>query len=1094
MAESVSDDKALPALIRLVGLAFGVPQVAGAAVDAIQVAKSVGRRIAPGRQNDVHSKILAAARAALSNYSYELRALPANEWDAAEYALAQSIRQIEPDRLVISAVVSSPELRRELIHGVGAPHRRRLFSEPATAIYDVLAATLSQCLATVYADDEAFLFATQRLLATEIERLRQSITDSEEDLSASYRKYTDLYLRSTLQAAANASISSPEVRSDRRTYPRARVEVPARVLEVGAVGSRSLSAQVLHSRDTVYAITGAAGSGKTTAMKALAIELSQRRIASCSPADRLPLFVDAAASNARPSQAYLEESVEATAGGKPPKGWLQAHLESGRFILLIDGLDLLGRTASDKYLQWAESLRRLHGPRGLQVLYATRASEYVPRTEPHAYALALSPLNAGERGRLVRNLFEVSYGAAATDAVPFTERLEADRAGRSIACNPLMLTLICSLHDEISLNDSEERVEMFDVLVRALSLADAPPSPMDEDATSALALLGLERPDLSIDRRRAIRYLRGRYSYEGHDAAQVIERLVQRSGHLELDGPILRFRFEALREYLAAKALGRMGMPDLAHLLSSAQDASHWQRSVVWLAYLLTASDRADLIDLLEATRGGSALPEAAVLALAHGTDRMNSDLVRQACTHLIPPRESASLSAISELGDLAVTYLRPILTSLDTEERARAIDALLLIGTPQAIASLAGLGKSASAHAWQLLAGVNVWASPQYAQALVDLASPANAKPHVLHLTNTKLLHCIDQFPPQVHLCVYLDFAVDDRPWESMEMRPSSRTIESLQIRNGSASDIASVAHYFPGASSVTFEDADFSAAAELPPGMHLPRSLRLVTTDSAIRHSVGWDTILRALSQSAGLERLSLHGGHAKYESLHGFDELHHLHVIDVSLSGSELRLPQLRALSMFASDLEDFLALENCTKLESVSVASMPGLFSCEGIQTLPMLSSVSISDCSGLLDVSALAEVASGLTELSIAGCPAVDLHLSGLADVLVEMSDGARSSRPDTDDDRFGQPDDIDDEEDVSGSDDSEPPQLREILLSSIPTRLRGHDRLLVDGRELDGLNRTASEEEAKRLRRLVEEQMTRDEAIELSRLMWLGAR
>ncbi len=258
----------------------------------------------------------------------------------------------------------------------------------------------------------------------------------------------------------------------------------------------------------------------------------------------------------------------------------------------------------------------------------------------------------------------------------------------------------------------------------------------------------------------------------------------------------------------------------------------------------------------------------------------------------------------------------------------------------------------------------------------------------------------------------------------------------------------------------------------------MHLPPTLRLVRTESTVRHSAGWDTLVRALARGTGLERLGLSGGHTQYESLNDLDLLHHLDLTDVGLSGFELKLPRLQSLSMVAGGLEDFLLIESCQALEIVSVAASSALTSCEGIQTLPHLRSLTISECPALVDVSALVEVASDLTELVIAGCPNVDLTLSGLTDFRYDQSDRG----------------DNDGTDGVEEPGDLEPQDLRKILLNSVPTRLCGHDRLLVDGRELDPVDRTAAEERAKELRRLVDERMTRDEAIELSRLMWLGGR
>ncbi|WP_171063981.1 NACHT domain-containing protein [Actinomadura soli] len=215
----------------------------------------------------------------------------------------------------------------------------------------------------------------------------------------------------------------------------------------------------------VLAVLGAAGSGKTTLARYTALEMAEQRRWPWHREfwrPRIPVLLylreHAAAILASEPEDLAQVAVDARGlRSVVPAGWLRQHLESGRCVVLLDGLDEVA-DADDRWrvISWVDDqISRFPGnsfvvtsrPLGYEPNQLSRAD--VLQVQRFTYQQIRDFLSAWYRA-IDRRAYEgdqqeIDRGAAES-AEKLFNLISTSPALYDLAANPLLLTMIASVH------------------------------------------------------------------------------------------------------------------------------------------------------------------------------------------------------------------------------------------------------------------------------------------------------------------------------------------------------------------------------------------------------------------------------------------------------------------------------------------------------------------------------------------------------------------------------------------------------------------------------------------------------------------------
>lgn len=511
-------------------------------------------------------------------------------------------------------------------------------------------------------------------------------------------------------------------------------------------------------------LRGQAGSGKTTLLQWLAVNAVSGGFAG-ELADfnhRVPFVLRLRTMfqlrNLRPHPADFLAMDRSRVADSQPHGWAERVFDSGRAILLVDGLDEVPQQHREEAEEWLAELLADY-PR-VFTLVTVRPSAVPPRWLRHLRfdELMLCPMNEWDRTLFVERWHQAALAAEADDTEESTDRTALERHFRemknALLCtldrspeldaltdSPLLCAMICALHREWEGAPPHRTMEVYEsalnmLLVRRDKQRGVANGPLGEQLgrEEQLALLqrvaawlvtnGQTEGGRSDALRQIDRVLPSLpAARRGVDAEQVFRHLLERTGLLaETSVESFEFIHRTFQDYLAAREL----MEDRAFgLLADRAADEQWadvvrmgvghcspRDRVVLLRRLLAAADarsdprEARWIRLVAAT----CLPYASVL---------DEPVQAQVLEQLLPllrmfpteagqtyePREWHGLYAIGEAllpllypgSDLPVWLVCRLLERIGGEEALRRLAAI--------DAQVAGAGEPAALASREVLA-----------------------------------------------------------------------------------------------------------------------------------------------------------------------------------------------------------------------------------------------------------------------------------------------------------------------------------------------------------------------------------------------------
>nr|WP_203666337.1 serine protease [Streptomyces parvus] len=466
-------------------------------------------------------------------------------------------------------------------------------------------------------------------------------------------------------------------------------------------------------------LRGDAGAGKTTLLWWLAAHASARTLGDAlAPLNGLvPFVVPLRTLRARgmtfPGPAELSGAADLPID-TAPEGWAGRVLETGRALLLVDGLDEVPPEEREQAHTWlSRLLARYPETRCVVTVRPLAVEPDWLRSEDFA-ELRLLPMRNEDIQAFVASWHRAARLSEQDDAERLDE-LERDLSRqfdqnptlRDLARTPLLCAVICALH---RLRDGllpETRWKLYrsalEMLLghrddrRRLGQPEGVGLEVEEHTQllQRIAVWLVREGQSEFTRPQALRQLRRALAGMERVSAQgppekILTHLLNRSGLLQEHGDdTYQFIHRTFQDYLAAKEL--VEDEHLGELLRHADEES-WQDVVLLAAGHCGRRELAALVNgLLEAGeqhRPGRArrtrLHVLAALCAQHATwlDGTVRDRVRRSTAELFPPVNGGEAAMLARLGDAALGFLPdPASLPSDAPSVRRTVQLLGMIG-----------------------------------------------------------------------------------------------------------------------------------------------------------------------------------------------------------------------------------------------------------------------------------------------------------------------------------------------------------------------------------------------------------------------------
>ncbi|MGN9761407.1 NACHT domain-containing protein [Streptomyces sp. SD31] len=642
----------------------------------------------------------------------------------------------------------------------------------------------------------------------------------------------ELFRRASDRAAAQVRLSVAYVslratgddsawRRTARSLPRLRADM-SDWEEAGGEGSGMRVEAALRGSSRVL-LRGEAGSGKTTLLRWLAVTAARGAFTGelTDWNGLTPVFVKLREYSGRtlPAPEAMLDGVAAPLTGIMPRGWVERQLDSGRALLLIDGVDELLDRERRAVREWLRRLLSTYPD--VRVVVTSRpaaAGADWLRREDFA-ALHLDRMTPPDLAAFVRQWHQAVRELGdelpcAVDELPQYEQSLLtslkDRAHlQSLAGTPLLAAMLCAMHLNRGRQLPRDRMELYrsalHTLVHDRDADRNVPSAVD----SALSLgdklillrdlawrlsdnnrseIALEQAAVHVGARlRAMRHL------EPMDGEAVLRQLRDRSGLLRSPAQgRLDFVHRTFQEYLAAEEAAeedRMGnLVGRAHL-------DQWRETVIMAAGHANARQRAELLGgILDRAEEEPRHARALRLVAASCQETLPSvseelaGRLEEAVSRLLPARRETDPPSLAAVGPSLLRWLPRSGLGLSEKAAAQTVRTAALIGGPEALGLLEGYTRDERREVIRAL--IDAWAYFD-ADSYVDrVLSRLALSDQTVRLSHSAQWPTVTRLRSLTHLAIehpFADFAAvaELSPLVSLRAEELSGEVDLLALRS---------------------------------------------------------------------------------------------------------------------------------------------------------------------------------------------------------------------------------------------------------------------------------------------------------------------
>lgn len=772
-------------------------------------------------------------------------------------------------------------------------------------------------------------------------------------------------------------------------------------------------------------LRGEAGSGKTTLLQWLAVRSSSGdfRDHLSSWNDSIPFFIRLRRYSGKdlPRPEEFLHGVGRHVSDQMPMGWIHEMLNSGRALVLIDGVDELPDVQRNSARSWLRELVQSY-PDARYVITSRPAAapELWLQTEDFN-VLEIQSMSLADIEAFVSHWHSAFYQnvveGTELDRIKSCEQqlLESIRSRRHLrmlATSPLLTALLCALHLDRRMQLPRDRMELYSVALemllerrdveREINTSEVSMSRTDktiilEDIAYWLIRNGWS--DATVD--RVLDRLTDKLSYMHRvnaNAEQVLQFLLDRSGLLRtpVEGRI-DFVHKTFQEFLAARAA--IGSDDIGVLVQNANN-DQWREVVLMAAGHAQVRQREELLTriLERAKRDGDnrhVLQALAVGCLQNSPELSLelSEKLQRVTSRLLPPKSLTEASALANAGDLALELLSAR-SGYTTREAVATIRMASIIGGDHAMSIIARCAHKPGSvvrnelhRAW-LRFDAEVYARDilgKYSDTSYISIEDPNLIPGLKYLGLTALrcsfAHGYGNLDYLENLPLLNDLFVDDLSLTDISGIAGHPTLTSVEFRRAGMFDV----HPLSECTRLKRLDLEFCKISN-------PSALRELHSLESLQFydSVAPRVVVKHLEPTSILNRIGFWNA-GQVEDISFLFDAPQLTKLKFLLLGRASELKTISGINNWSKTLTGvYLRAGNLTGIELLSELqlldfanlSLTPLRSLEFLSPLVRLKRLHIGGCGRIPNLSPLSDLPS-LRDLHLWGSDPVDL--SGLAD-------------------------------------------------------------------------------------------------------------
>ncbi|WP_345466879.1 NACHT domain-containing protein [Actinoallomurus oryzae] len=479
------------------------------------------------------------------------------------------------------------------------------------------------------------------------------------------------------------------------------------------------SAESMLARSSRTLLRGQAGSGKSTLLGWIAVTAARGAFTGDLRDwnGRVPFLIKLRSWSEGPLP-RPEDLVAGPLAGLAPAGWAHRVLDTGRGILLVDGVDEVPYGRRETLRRWLRELLDVYPSVRTIITSRPAAADGRWLTGEGFRPVMLEPMTPDNLRELVRQWHEAVRHAGnlpcAPEDLPAYEgnllaRLEGGPHLRALATTPLLAAMLCALNLDRVTHLPRDRMGLYRAVLDMLlerrdverGIRSHPGVVLEREQKERLLqelawrLTALGRAELS--RTTALRRIEARAEAMPRVAAtaeEILDYLIQRSGVIREPAPgRIDFVHRTVQEYLAARQAADDA--DIETLVAKAH-LDQWRETVLMAVGHANGPLRrellAGLLDRAEAEpRYGHRLRMlvAACLETIPDVPRESHDRVERCVSRLIPPRNAAEARRLASAGEEILRRLPESLEDLSEAQAVATVRTAWLVNGPRALETL---------------------------------------------------------------------------------------------------------------------------------------------------------------------------------------------------------------------------------------------------------------------------------------------------------------------------------------------------------------------------------------------------------------------